>query len=182
MRKIYAASWKLFTLTAEADRVLCQLVMFLTVFFLRMYKIKYSCCHESSVIHGWFVCLLKLGCRKKTLSDFLASRSSPWVCLNVAGRNANRMAPKNSTELSDSMRIKNRSIEVNLEIFFLFVTLWIQNYEWEVYPRARVAVIKPPVTWEKFDLPGRQILSCDRAKIEHERRMTTIDSYFLLRK
>ena len=41
-----------------------------------------------------------------------------------------------------------------------------------------VAVIKPPVTWEKFDLPGQQILSCDRAKIEHERRMKTIDSYF----
>ena len=33
MRKIYAASWNLFTLTAEADRVLFQLVMFLTVFF-----------------------------------------------------------------------------------------------------------------------------------------------------
>ena len=34
MRKIYAASWNLFTVTAEADRgVLCQLVMFLTVFF-----------------------------------------------------------------------------------------------------------------------------------------------------
>ena len=33
MRKIYAESWILFTLTAEADRVLCQLVMFLTVFF-----------------------------------------------------------------------------------------------------------------------------------------------------
>ena len=33
MRKIHAASWKLFTLTAEADRVLCQLVMCLTVFF-----------------------------------------------------------------------------------------------------------------------------------------------------
>ena len=32
MRKIYAASWILFTLTAEADRVFCQLVMFLTVF------------------------------------------------------------------------------------------------------------------------------------------------------
>ena len=30
MRKIYAASCDLFTLTAEADRVLCQLVMFLT--------------------------------------------------------------------------------------------------------------------------------------------------------
>ena len=30
MRKIHAASWNLFTVTAEADRVLCQLVMFLT--------------------------------------------------------------------------------------------------------------------------------------------------------
>ena len=45
-----------------------------------------------------------------------------------------------------------------------------------------VAVIKPPVTWEKFDLPGWQILSCDRAKIEHEQRMTILVSYFLLRK
>ena len=35
MRKIYAASWILFTWTAEADRALCQLVTFLTVFFLR---------------------------------------------------------------------------------------------------------------------------------------------------
>ena len=42
MRKIYAASWILFTLTAEADRVLCQLVMFLTVFFHWMYKMKFS--------------------------------------------------------------------------------------------------------------------------------------------
>ena len=38
MRKIYAVSWNLFTLTAEADRLLCQLVMFLTVFFYWMYK------------------------------------------------------------------------------------------------------------------------------------------------
>ena len=37
-QKIYAASWILFTLTAEADRVLCQLVIFLTVFFYWMYK------------------------------------------------------------------------------------------------------------------------------------------------
>ena len=34
MRKIHAASRKLFTLKSEADRVLCQLVMFLTVFSL----------------------------------------------------------------------------------------------------------------------------------------------------
>ena len=54
-QKIYAASWKLFTLTAKADRVCCQLVMFLTIFFHWMYKMKYSCHQESSVIHGWFV-------------------------------------------------------------------------------------------------------------------------------
>ena len=53
MRKIYAASWNLFTLTAEADRVLCQLVMFLTVFFRwTLYKMKFSCYQASSVIHG----------------------------------------------------------------------------------------------------------------------------------
>ena len=42
MRKIYAASWNLLTLTAEADKVLCQLVMFLTVFFYWIYKMKFS--------------------------------------------------------------------------------------------------------------------------------------------
>ena len=52
MRKIYIASWILFPLTAEADRVLCQLVMFLTFFFHWMYKMKFSCYQESSVIHG----------------------------------------------------------------------------------------------------------------------------------
>ena len=55
MRKIYAASWNLFTLTAEAERVLCQLVMFLTVFFHCMYKMKYSCYQELSVVRDWFV-------------------------------------------------------------------------------------------------------------------------------
>ena len=35
MRKIYATSWNLFTFTAEADRVLCQLVMFFTVIFTK---------------------------------------------------------------------------------------------------------------------------------------------------
>ena len=33
MRIIYAESWNLFTLTAEADRVLCQLVIFLNCLF-----------------------------------------------------------------------------------------------------------------------------------------------------
>ena len=42
-------------LIAEADRVLCHLVMLLTAFLSWMYKIKYSCYQDSSVIHGWFV-------------------------------------------------------------------------------------------------------------------------------
>ena len=33
MQKIYAASWNLIILTAEVERILCQLAMFLTVFF-----------------------------------------------------------------------------------------------------------------------------------------------------
>ena len=52
MRKIDATSWILFPLTAEADRVLCQVVMFLTVSFHWMYTMKFSCYQESSVIHG----------------------------------------------------------------------------------------------------------------------------------
>ena len=55
MGKIYAASWNLLTLTAKADRVLCQLGIFLTAFFHWMYKMKYSCYQESSLIRGWFV-------------------------------------------------------------------------------------------------------------------------------
>ena len=57
MRKIYAASWNLFTFTAEADRVLCQLVMFLTVFLCWMYKMKFCCYQESSVINSSFFLL-----------------------------------------------------------------------------------------------------------------------------
>ena len=53
IRKIYAASWNLFTLTAEANTVSCQLVVFLTVFFhWTLYGMKFSCYQESSVIHG----------------------------------------------------------------------------------------------------------------------------------
>ena len=41
--KNWQVSSNLFTLTAEADIVLCHLVMFLTVFFHWMYKTKFSC-------------------------------------------------------------------------------------------------------------------------------------------
>ena len=44
-----------FLLIAEADRVLCHLPMFLTVFFYLIYEMKYSCYQDGSVIHGWFV-------------------------------------------------------------------------------------------------------------------------------
>ena len=42
-------------LIAEAERLLCHLVMFLNAFLHWMYKMKYSCFQDSSVIHGWFV-------------------------------------------------------------------------------------------------------------------------------
>ena len=42
-------------LIAEADRVLCHLVLLLNVFFHWMYKMKYSCFQDSSVIHGLFI-------------------------------------------------------------------------------------------------------------------------------
>ena len=50
-------------LTAEADRVLTQLVMFLTVFFHWMYKMKYSCYQESSlIVAGLFIGFLVEEC------------------------------------------------------------------------------------------------------------------------
>ena len=66
MRKIYAASWILFTLTAEADRVLCQLVMFLCLFLLDVQKwntpmlSRVFCC-------SWLVCLLVVWLRDASL-------------------------------------------------------------------------------------------------------------------
>ena len=42
-------------LIAEVDRVLYHLVMFFTVFLYWMYKMKYSCFQDSSVIQVWFV-------------------------------------------------------------------------------------------------------------------------------
>ena len=64
MRKIYAASRNLFTLTAEAERVLCKLLMFLTVFFYWRYKMKYNCCQ---VCYPWLVCSLVFWLRDASL-------------------------------------------------------------------------------------------------------------------
>ena len=46
---------RLETCLAEADRVLCHLLMFLTVFFYLIYKMKYSCYQDCSVVHGCFL-------------------------------------------------------------------------------------------------------------------------------
>ena len=56
MWKIYAASWNSFTLRAEADRVLCQLVMFCTVFSTGITKWNSSAI--KSLCYSWLVCLL----------------------------------------------------------------------------------------------------------------------------
>ena len=60
-------------LIAEADRVLCHLVMFQTVFFDLMYKMKYSCYQDVSVIHGFFIALFVdkcIACQSHWKSDF----------------------------------------------------------------------------------------------------------------
>ena len=66
-RKIYAASRNLFTLTAEADRVMCQLVMFLTVFFHWVDKMKFSCYISGVFCYSWLVCLLGFWLRNTSL-------------------------------------------------------------------------------------------------------------------
>ena len=54
MWKIYVAS-ETCLLIAEADRVLCYLVMFSPVFLHWIHKMKYSCYQHSFVILVWLV-------------------------------------------------------------------------------------------------------------------------------
>ena len=60
MRNIYAASWILFTLTAEEDRVLCQLVF--------SQDVQNEILLLSAVFcHSWLVCLLSFWLRNTSL-------------------------------------------------------------------------------------------------------------------
>ena len=71
MWKIYAAS-ETCLLIAEADRVLCYLVMFLPVFLHWFYKMKYSCYQHSLVILGWvvyWVVVEKCAARQKEIGN-----------------------------------------------------------------------------------------------------------------
>ena len=63
MRKIHAASLNLLALTAEADRVLCQLVMFLTVFFQNEIQLL-----SRVFCYSWLVCLLGFWLRNASLA------------------------------------------------------------------------------------------------------------------
>ena len=67
IRKIYAASRILFTMTAEADRVLRQLVMFLTFFFHWDVQNEFSCYISGVFCYSWLVCLLGFWLRNTSL-------------------------------------------------------------------------------------------------------------------
>ena len=54
-RVMHRNTGKLLYILGTYYGVLHEILTFLTVFFRRMYKMKYSCYQESSVIHGWFV-------------------------------------------------------------------------------------------------------------------------------
>ena len=66
MRKIYAASWNLFNLTAEAGRVLCQLVMLLTVFFPLHVQREIQLL-STIFCYSWLACLLGFWLRNVSL-------------------------------------------------------------------------------------------------------------------
>ena len=58
--------------TAEAERVLCQLVMFLTVFFHWMHKMKFSCYCRSLLLFmaSWFLVEKYITCQNRNpISD-----------------------------------------------------------------------------------------------------------------
>ena len=78
MRKIYTASWNLLTI-AEADRVLCHLVMFKTVFFPLMHKMKHSCYQDCSVIHAGLFIDKCTACQSHWKSDFGWHRFQKWA-------------------------------------------------------------------------------------------------------
>ena len=79
-RWVYAENLcSILTLTAEADRVLCQRVIFLTAFFHWMYKMKYSCCYflAGLFIGFWLrnVSLVKVG---NPISDGIVAFHIAW--------------------------------------------------------------------------------------------------------
>ena len=90
-------------LIVEANSVLCQLVMFLTIFFHWMYKIVYRCYQESSVIHVW--CLLGFWLR-----------NAPLVKLEIRFRIASPCLMRKRVEKSQAiLALLDRIQELHLE-------------------------------------------------------------------
>ena len=161
MRKIYAASWKLFTLTAEADRVLCQLVMFLTVFFHWMYKMKYSCYQESSVIHGWFKFVYWVfGWEMCRLSEF----GNPISDGIVFVFHFHHMLV-NCTEINSFWEKNNLLVESSKRR--LLPCRWIKHTLW-LLPRRQKTLI-----FNYFILPGKRHIFTQR----FEQKTPNIDLY-----
>ena len=90
LRKTYAASWNLFALTAEADIVLCQLVMFLTVFFHWMFTA--------------FRCLIYPNTLRYLPHRFSANRR---LKINKIRRHKDLSAPDISKQFSSSTHLSN---------------------------------------------------------------------------
>ena len=67
-RKIYAASGNLFTDSWSWQGLVSSSCDVFTVFFHWMYKMKYNCHQDSSLIHGWFVCWV-FGWEMRRLSE-----------------------------------------------------------------------------------------------------------------
>ena len=111
MRKIYAASWKLFTWTAEAERVLSQLLMFLIVFFRWMYKMKYSCYQECSLIHGWFVYWVFRWEMRRLSKPIIRFRMASFLYFTLLGMCARIIKAQAILTLLDSFQ------ELHLEIW-----------------------------------------------------------------
>ena len=61
----HVVGWKF--CSRGADGVLCRLMMFLTVFFHLMFKVKYSCYQDSC--YSWLVCLLGFWLRNASLVE-----------------------------------------------------------------------------------------------------------------
>ena len=69
MRKIYATSWNLFTLTAETGGVFCQLGMFLNVFFHWIYTLNERQLLSRAFFYSWLVFLLGFWLRNVPLGN-----------------------------------------------------------------------------------------------------------------
>ena len=115
MPVIYEVSWNLFTLTAEADRVLCQLVMFFSVFSPRCTKCNTAAIKrllffmaglfigflvEKCVAFGWHRFLFLPFLMRYECECIKVNRTTLRSCFNLSQGNTVR----NAYRIQDSIR------------------------------------------------------------------------------